>query len=429
MADTPYTSNLRVMIRWAGELTDPADIVVAPSMENVKGGFAYVVPVPSSLTPDDMFLIETEAFDVIDKWSSPREIQRPCPYEKWESVDACPEYSDGGGSSGDSSSRSEVSVTTRQLGAYELHFLASEGADALLDWLDSEGLALPEAAADHVDDYLDRDYSFVAVRVADDAEFVDGTELPALGFHLSEGLTTLPMLMSAAVARTEQNVTIFTIGVEVGSIGLSNVTQIEPEYQHCMVRDGDIGSAYDEDLSNQHAMAGTAVWQQDFFYGESEYPDQGPLTSVRLSAEDWAAIESTFGSELPQNVGRIQLRYAPGELTVDPAFYVMAPPSHPFLERYFIEYEENRTSDYEVCGVGLTEEGTCPVPIMDYSNCGDDFESPLYGADPAASSNPDTPTASGGSKGGCSTAGTASSASWWTLVVAGLLLGVGRRRD
>jgi len=199
-----------------------------------------------------------------------------------------------------------------------------------------------------------------------------------------------------------------------------------------MVRDGDIGSAYDEDLSNQHAIAGTAVWQQDFFYGEPEHDDQAPLTSVRLSAEDWAAIESTFGTELPQNVGRIQLRYSPGELTVDPAFYAMAPPAYPFQERYFIEYDENRTSDYQVCGEGLTEEGTCPEPIMDYSNCGDEVESPLdpaEPADPAATSNPDTPSASDEPKGGCSTAGPASSASWWTLVVAGLLLGVGRRRD
>ena len=261
MEDAPYSSNLRVLIKWWGELTDPAAIVVAPSMENVKGGFAWVVPVPSSVRPDDVFLLETEAIDAIDKWSSPREISRPCPYSEGQVVDACPDYSSDGGGGGGSSSSAEVSVTTRQLGAYEVHFLASDGADALLAWLDEEGLALPEAAAAHVSDYLERDYSFVAVQVDADIEVPDGTELPALAFMLEEGLTTLPMMMSAAVAQTEQNVTIFTIAEELGSIGFSNVTEVQPEHHACMVVDGDIGRVYDDDLSQRHAEAGSAVWQ------------------------------------------------------------------------------------------------------------------------------------------------------------------------
>ena len=440
MERAPHSTNLRVLIQWSGGLSDPASIVVAPSMQNVQGGFAWVVPVPSSVTPDDLFLMDTGVLDALDTWTGPREITRDCPYAEGEVVDACPEESDGGsGGGGGSTSSDGVSVTTTQLGAYTLHFLASEGADALLNWLDAEGLALPDAAASHVSDYLARSYSFVAIRVPADVDVPDGTELPALGFQLADGLTTLPMLMSAAVAQTEQNVTLFTIAEALGAIGVSNVTQVEPEYYACMLPDGDMGAAYNEDLSLRHAEASAAVWQQDFYYGE--HPDwdaEGPTTTVHLDRNAWDAVETAFGG-LPSHISRLQLRYAPGQLPVDPAFYPLASPN--YYERYFIAYDVDRTSDYPVCREGLTEEGSCPEPSWDERNCDDDDGQTGHGhpdesADPEPSTDGDatdrhgrTTPADNGTKPGCSAAGDRSGGAGWMLLLASMLGGAGRRRD
>jgi hypothetical protein len=118
---------------------------------------------------------------------------------------------------------------------------------------------------------------------------------------------------------------------------------------------------------------------------------------------------------------------------MDPAFYGMSSPN--FKERYFIAYDVDRTSDYQICGVGLTEEGSCPEPIMDESNC-DDTDGGNDGAFPPnpaglGSADGGSDAAASGSKaaGGCSTVAGTAAASWWLLVMGGWMASAGRRRS
>ena len=107
-----------------------------------------------------------------------------------------------------------------------------------------------------------------------------------------------------------------------------------------------------------------------------------------------------------------------------------------YLERYFIAYDVDRTSDFPVCGEGLIEEGTCPEPIWDESNCDDDDvqSDDEAGTSAASEDGPagrhDSPNrAHGSGSAGCSTAASTAAGAGWMLGLVGLLGGAVRRRS
>lgn len=62
-----------------------------------------------------------------------------------------------------------------RVGSYEVAVVAAEGADALHAWLEREGLAIPEALREAIEDYVAREWRFVTAKLATDGS---GAALP-----------------------------------------------------------------------------------------------------------------------------------------------------------------------------------------------------------------------------------------------------------
>ena len=149
---------------------------------------------------------------------------------------------------------------------------------------------------------------------------------------------------------------------------------------------------------------------------------------MALSSDHEQAISGFFGSfdELAR-VGRVHIRYDPGQLTADPAFYAHATSEFEAIE--YLHFKDRLTSYVPVCGEGFVDEGgTCSPTIIDDSYCVDD----------ANESCEDIPGRLGGmlcnlsdsdssDKSGCSTAGRLGSSSWLAIPLV-MLFGARRQQ-
>jgi len=239
----------------------------------------------------------------------------------------------------------------------------------------------------------------------------DGSSLPPLNFSLSEGFRTLPMLLAANAAQTTQDVLVTTVAPEIGAVGISNLKEVELE-DGCMARDDDMAAAYEESFAMAHAEADEAVWLLDFYQDASEEEETWVISSVvGLSGPQSDALREVFGSvHYPQHLGRIHIRYEPGQLTADPAFYAHATSSFEAIE--YVYYDADLTEFLPVCGEGRVDEGTCPPTERDRQYCTDDADGSARGDD---------------DKGGCSSLGRVGGLTWLALPLV-VLFGVRRQR-
>ena len=178
-----------------------------------------------------------------------------------------------------------------------------------------------------------------------------------------------------------------------------------------MAREDDIAAAYGEAFAQAHSEADEAVWMLEFYQDNGEFEQYGEVTSIVYPPDAQSeAIGDLFGYvENLHKVGRLHVRYDPGQLTVDPAFYAHAAPDFTALEYY--SFDVRLTEFLPVCGEGMVYEATCPETIQSEKYCVDDSS-----------------TGSDGDKSGCSTVASAGAATGLLAPLLGLLL-ARRRRD
>ena len=108
-----------------------------------------------------------------------------------------------------------VEVEDRGLaGIFEWVALTSTGSDDLLTWLDENGFTVPEEAGPILDGYIDQEWHFLALRVAepeDSAESFDEVDIPPIQFTCQTAERVYPMVISQVSAAEETEVLIFVL--------------------------------------------------------------------------------------------------------------------------------------------------------------------------------------------------------------------------
>ncbi len=376
-SDSPYTTAYQMLIAWEGGFEDPATIVLSSDVYSAADGAGFVIPVPQAIGPEDVSVEDVALLDGLRVFTGPRSLTASCAdfrpdvelvcENRWEA-----QAGGDGGAGNEWLDNEGVTVDASfEVGVYDVSVLSAEGADGLLAWLDAEGLALPAGASDIVDQYIAQDYVFVAVRVPAGEEIADGSVLPALSMRLDGGLPSLPLLLGASGAKTAQDVFVTTWAPEIGAVGVSNWKEVTPE-SRCMLREEGLGAAQAALFNDSHATAGEAVWALEYFspWSADDF-DTGATSQVNLSGDSADAVRDWFGG-MPAKMGRLHLRYSPGEALQDPVFYALAESGFRAPEYYTWNVE--LTEFLPVCGEGFVAEGSCPETIMDDRYCADDDE-------------------------------------------------------
>lgn len=258
--------------------------------------FAWVVPVPSVPEVDvverDERTYVKSLFGELSMHTQRREewIARP--------------PSRGGEESGMTLGASRVDVVERKtVGVYDIAVLEAQSADALLEWLRENGFLYPADRMDVLEHYIDRDWVFVATRIAPDElteqvalDLRTGDLQPLLLRFQSEAMV-YPLRMSSLNAG-EVEVLIYTLA---GSPAVPDAgpraDEIPLEHTVCAYKQ--LGTRQTDPASGTYKPVGRGKL---------------PLTREALGLGE----EELF-------VGKYRLTYRPEELTGDLAFAVFDP--------------------------------------------------------------------------------------------------------
>lgn len=100
-----------------------------------------------------------------------------------------------------------------QAGIFDWFALTGSGADALLDWLQANGFAVPDAARPILDGYIQQGMRFLAVRVREpqSGSGVVLSEVPPIQFSVATARRFYPMAISQISAAPEMEVVLYVL--------------------------------------------------------------------------------------------------------------------------------------------------------------------------------------------------------------------------
>ena len=169
----------RAIIRWDGQTED---IVMALQVQGDATEAAWIMPVPS---PAQVKLGDPRMLDFLQDYTKPRE---ETVYEILPMI----------GALGEGASGSAVTLLDRrEIGLYDVSTLAANDAQALTDWLNTNGYKFPSNASQIFQTYVEQKWYYIAARVSPNkASSVKG-ELDPLWLTFKSDRVIYPMRPSA----------------------------------------------------------------------------------------------------------------------------------------------------------------------------------------------------------------------------------------
>ncbi|MEO3754063.1 DUF2330 domain-containing protein [Streptomyces sp. B6B3] len=210
--DELYVEQETSAIRWDGETEE---IVMSLTVGGDAAEAAWIMPVPHRA---EVELGDEQLFD--DLWSATRPEQRDRHYF-WPREGDWPR-SDGGDGAGAAAPEDgavgaapPVDVVSRdRLGPFDVARLTATDPDALETWLSDHGFALPDDLARELRPYVEREWEYVAVRLApaeDGAEdVVLGGTLDPLRLSFASDELVYPMRLSR-LADVDQSLKLYVL--------------------------------------------------------------------------------------------------------------------------------------------------------------------------------------------------------------------------
>jgi hypothetical protein len=192
-----------LLIQYGGEVT----VVVRTAYEGDVGELAWVYPVPA--VPAKVWKAEDVMFEQLDAETAPtflipRPGGKPCLF-------AC----GGAGLSMEKAAINRPAVRVEASGVagmYEWKCLASEGADALLDWLAEHRYAVSPKARKALAHYIRRRMHFLAFRVRAERRGDGPTDIHPVAFRYRSAAVVYPMVISAPTAARQTEVLLYVVG-------------------------------------------------------------------------------------------------------------------------------------------------------------------------------------------------------------------------
>ncbi|AIF80997.1 hypothetical protein I862_02170 [endosymbiont of Acanthamoeba sp. UWC8] len=130
--------------------------------------FAMIVPVPVSITKEQVHVTENKIVDHLDAFTSPRLVEYfdsdPCrKEERFIAFSAVGKMAQGGGNSA-----SSLGITIEEeytVGEYDIVILSAKESGGLIQWLNQNGYKVPHEAKDVVMSYIKQGIKFFVAKV------------------------------------------------------------------------------------------------------------------------------------------------------------------------------------------------------------------------------------------------------------------------
>jgi Uncharacterized protein conserved in bacteria (DUF2330) len=324
-------TTLTLMADYEGELAD----------------FALLIPVPESLDPSGVTVVDPAVIDRLDQYSTPRLVQYTCDTaltsERVGTVGCSGAAVTLGGCGGEQSATGtwygsypgEISLTAAaatvtveasfRLAQYDVVLLGADGADGLYAWLELNGFAVPPGGDDILQDYIDDGVHFLAAKVhLDDVPPEGVTRLSPLQLRYESEAWELPIRIGTISGTDEQEVIVYAItDVTAGDVQITNFPEREVE-DECMwpSAEWDSFSAFYQDRLRS-TMRGELPEEPPTTPGTTAPPPSGTTPSVGEPSElGWVTEYNWTLYQLVGDTGyhcdpctvEIEDLYDPGEL-------------------------------------------------------------------------------------------------------------------
>lgn len=202
-------------------------LVLRTDYEGELADFSWIIPVPSSITANDVYEPDSIVFSWMDELTAPTfYIHTMKPY------DGCIFF--GAGASGESVStdRENVEVLeTIMTDTYEINVLSVSQPQDLLDWFDRNDYAYPTGAEEIFSHYILMGWYFLAVKMSpSEAGAVVEKSLAPLQIAFEANEPVFPLMISSFSSRQETEILIHFLSDH--RYRTKNVTSKEVDYQH-----------------------------------------------------------------------------------------------------------------------------------------------------------------------------------------------------
>ncbi len=337
---------------------------------DIRGGmqsFTMLIPVPGSVTAEDVRVVEPGVVSRVETYAAPRLVEYTCDDlhgtgDLDKAVCGC--VTDAIRDLAASAALDFLPGLLDQLdvgfGRYEVSTLGAESRDAFDAWAAAEGLFVPPGAADLFEDYLESGASFVSVKVDLDSVMSGGVLLKPIQFSYESDAMSLPIQLGTINAGGAQDVILHVITDSGGPVGISNYSEFTVEGD-CMFDDSGVGSFstfYDDQYSEAwEDNGGEAGWLAEYVWAPSACDPctgGGPLSESALNDVGFVGD--------PNNavITRLHMRYNPSAVSGDLMLYDMGRHGFAQHQQRYILYKPALESDFPICGEGFAENpGSC----------------------------------------------------------------------
>lgn len=294
------------LIAWYGDGGEErATYVLMSDYEGSPAAFAWVIPLPGPLEEEVIAHEDDFLFRNLEYRTAP----------SFRILVEAPAFTCACSAAADAGETSLVEVVRQgQAGILDYVELAAIDATALLDWLQTNGFAVPAGSEAVLDRYVGQGGAFLALRVSREAASgaSGAIAIPPIQFTCATSRRSYPMAISAVSAAAESEVVIYTLAA-TRQQPLDQTVALIDESELLRNSSNPSGTTY-EDLVRERITAG------------------GPGTMILEYAADWAEVDDG-GSLWPQappaltesgladlRLTRLRTLLSPAEMTFDYAF-------------------------------------------------------------------------------------------------------------
>jgi hypothetical protein len=224
---------------------DHTVLTMANDFQGKVKDFAMVVPVPTTITREQIHIGDMKVIDHLDGYTVPRLVEyfdeNPCEIERERKFDKKKmpmKAMESAGAGKDSASALGVTIeASYTVGEYDILILSAQQSDGLVTWLKQEGYKIPDGAEPVVDSYLrQKMHWFVAKVNLQEHDKLGGGKLRPIQVAYDSPKFMLPIRLGTVNANGPQDLIVYAL-TKSGRVETTNYKTIKlpsdvnvPEY-------------------------------------------------------------------------------------------------------------------------------------------------------------------------------------------------------
>ena len=386
-------------------------LTMANDVQGDLTDFGLIVPVPPSVTAEDISVVDPAVLDALDVYSAPRLVSYSCDDIAWvpdgeggwdASAPSGPSSGVGCGGGGSTTSTTTIQHDTGSsgdsdgghyeggglgeatleevlrverftVGEYDLAVVEASGSAGLSAWLTEAGFALTDEAQVLLGDYIAEEMSFLVARVSLDSLPADRPWLSPLQIRYEADVVSIPIRLGTLSSAGVQDVLIYTLS-GTGTMGISTYPEFSVEHECLLPPVTSVGEFIGEQIDIALGYTDTsegdtgaepdpepragAGYVTEYGWGQGKCdpcpPEGGVTEDVLLTLGFEGGVESAW-------VTRMHMRYRPEDITADLVLYESGLQS--LMQLRYVDYAHELEDYWPVCGEGWVDDpGSCQPP-------------------------------------------------------------------